>query len=193
MLDVKKLQQRLGVSVDGHPGPVTLAALFGKMGAPATMQAALGAGGYAGLGAYHITDTALRLAHWLAQCAHECDGFRALTEYASGAAYEGRADLGNTQPGDGPRFRGRGLIQLTGRANYAAAGLALGVDLLSAPEVAAQPAMAVRTACWFWQTHGLNPLADADNVEAITRRINGGVNGIADRKARLAVAKGLLL
>jgi len=137
-------------------------------------------------------DTALRQAHFLAQIGHESGELRYTEELASGEAYEGRADLGNTQPGDGRRFKGRGLIQLTGRANYKAYGDALGVDLLSGENarlVGADPEMAVDVACWFWQSRGLNPSADQDNIERITRVVNGGLNGFADRTRQLTRAK----
>src|SRR5581483_8728455 len=94
--------------------------------------------------------TRKRAAAAVAQMAHECDGFRTLTEYASGAEYEGRRDLGNTHPGDGKRFKGRGLIMITGRANYAAAGKALGLDLVRHPELLAHPHVAARASCWWW-------------------------------------------
>ena len=137
-------------------------------------------------------DTPLRCMHFLAQIGHESAGFRYTEEIASGEAYEGRADLGNTQPGDGVRFKGRGLIQLTGRANYAAYGKAIGVDLVDTDAyetLATDPERAVDVACWFWSTHGLNALADADDIEAVTRRINGGLNGLDDRKAYLHRAR----
>ena len=138
-------------------------------------------------------DTPLRRAHFLAQIAHESGGLRWLEELASGAAYEGRADLGNDQPGDGPRFKGRGLIQLTGRANYAEFERAVGRDLTSSTAAAAQvaedPDLCVRAATWFWSERGLNALADADDLEAVTRRINGGLNGLDDRAKYLARAK----
>ena len=135
-------------------------------------------------------DTPLRQAHFTAQLAHESGAFIYAEELADGSAYNGRQDLGNTQPGDGPRFKGRGLIQLTGRANYAAYGTAIGRDLLADPTpVATDPALAVDVACWFWQTHGLNAFADADDVETVTRRINGGLRGFEERKAYLRRAK----
>jgi len=134
--------------------------------------------------------TPLRQAHFLAQLGHESGALVYAEELASGDAYEGRADLGNTQPGDGRRFKGRGLIQLTGRANYTAYGAAIGRDLATSPEVvAAEPALAVDAACWFWETRKINPLADADDIEAVTRKVNGGLNGLADRKAYLRRAK----
>lgn len=151
--------------------------------------AAVAAGGGV-LDQYDIT-TPSRIAHFLAQIAHESAGFRTTEEYASGAAYEGRKDLGNVKPGDGRRFKGRGLIQLTGRANYQAYGERLGVDLVRSPERAAEPALSLRIACEYWRAKGLNGLADRDDVVGITKRINGGTNGLADRKALLAKAKAI--
>ena len=133
-------------------------------------------------------NTVMRQAHFLAQTAHESDGFNAVTEYASGRAYEGRKDLGNTRAGDGPRYKGRGLIQLTGRANYRKFGAALGVDLENEPELAADFPYAARTAGLYWKLHGLNRLADANDIRGITRAINGGYNGLEDRTQRLALA-----
>ena len=137
-------------------------------------------------------NTPLRIAHFLAQIGHESSELRYCEEIASGAAYEGRKDLGNNQPGDGVRFKGRGLIQLTGRSNYAAYGKARGMDLTTkegCATLASDPALAVDVACWFWTEHGLNELADKDDVTKITKRINGGLNGFDDRKAQLSRAK----
>lgn len=128
-------------------------------------------------------NTVARLAAMLAQVAHESAEFRYMEEIASGAAYEGRQDLGNTQPGEGVRYKGRGPIQLTGRLNYHKAGIALGLDLENHPETAKNPDVAFRTAGWFWKSHGLNELADAGNFDAITHRINGGWNGKTQRDA----------
>ena len=136
--------------------------------------------------------TSLRQAHFLAQVGHESGELRYREEIASGAAYEGRRDLGNTQPGDGPRFKGRGLIQLTGRANYQQYGQAIGKDLLTHEQwkqVADDPNLAVDVACWYWEMHNLNQSADQDDITTITRRINGGLNGLDDRKRLLARAK----
>jgi predicted chitinase len=133
-----------------------------------------------------------REACFMGQVLHECGGFRWPEELASGAAYEGRRDLGNTQPGDGRRFKGRGWIQITGRANYRKYGRLLGVDLEADPERAATPALAARIACAYWKTHGLNELADAGSYRTITRRINGGLNGYADRLVQLRLAQRVL-
>ena len=137
-------------------------------------------------------DTPLRQASFLAQVAHESGQLLWLRELASGAAYEGRSDLGNVVAGDGVRFKGRGLLQITGRANYAACGVALGLDLLAAPQLLEQPGAACRSAGWFWQSRGLNRLADAGDQERVTRSINGGVNGLAERLALYQVARKVL-
>lgn len=140
------------------------------------------------LAEFHI-DTPLRLAHYLAQIAHESGELLYTKELASGSAYEGRKDLGNTHPGDGIRYKGRGLIQLTGRANYQAYKEYCGFDVIKTPTLLELPLGAVRSSMWFWQTRGLNKLADADDVLAVTRRINGGTNGLASRQQYLARAK----
>lgn len=137
-------------------------------------------------------DRPLRQAHFLAQVAHESDRFRTLEEYASGEDYEGRDDLGNIYGGDGVRYKGRGLIQITGRANYADCGHALGVDLINNPKRLADPALACQSAGWFWDKHRLNLLADRDDAEAITRIINGGLNGYDERLNLLKAAKRVL-
>jgi putative chitinase len=122
-------------------------------------------------------------AAFLAQIAHESGELRFWEELGDGKAYEGREDLGNTQPGDGPRYKGRGPIQLTGRSNYRAAGLALGINLEAEPDRAKLPEVGFRVATWFWTTRGLNALADAGDFREITRRINGGYNGLKHREA----------
>lgn len=129
---------------------------------------------------YGITGV-LRVCNFLAQIAVESGELRYTKELASGKAYEGRKDLGNVKAGDGVRFKGRGLIQITGRANYAELSKAMGVDFTSHPELLETPGWAVRSACWWWQRHGLNELADADFIRQITKRINGGTNGFDDR------------
>lgn len=128
-------------------------------------------------------NTKQRQAMFLAQLAHESGGLRYMEEIASGAAYEGRRDLGNTQPGDGTRYKGRGPIQLTGRSNYREAGRALGLDLEGNPQQAASPEVGFRVAAWYWNSRGLNQHADQGNFREVTRRINGGYNGLADREA----------
>jgi len=157
-------------------------------------------------------DTAREYAHFLAQACHETDHFKTLREYASGSAYEGRADLGNTQPGDGMRFRGRGIFQTTGRANYLQLGIKKGRrDLfINTPELLEQPEYAVWSACEFWQTRGLNDAAnhadtdllkkkyrgniiDVSPVEYISLTINGGYRGMDERKKFYALAQQVLI
>jgi putative chitinase len=163
-------------------------------------------------------DTPLRLAAFLAQIAHESGQFRALVEnlnYSAEAllrvfprhfnaaqaaayarqperiaarAYANRMGNGDETSGDGWHYRGRGLIQVTGRSNYAACGAALGLDLIVQPELLEQPGPASRSAAWFWHRNGLNRPADARDIETITRRINGGLTGLEDRKAHYARA-----
>lgn len=137
-------------------------------------------------------NTPQRASAFLAQLAHESGQLRYFEELASGHAYEGRRDLGNTQPGDGARFKGRGPIQLTGRANYEAAGRALGLDLVNNPELAARPDVGFRVAAWYWNSRGLNQLADRGDFDGITQRINGGQNGAADRRQYFARANDVL-
>ncbi|MBE9014190.1 glycoside hydrolase family 19 protein [Pseudanabaenaceae cyanobacterium LEGE 13415] len=143
------------------------------------------------MGMYEI-NTPMRQAHFLAQLIHESGSFNYLEEIDPGDYLEGRTDLGNTQPGDGRRFKGRGLIQITGRSNYQACGEALGVDLIEAPTRLAEYDLACFSAGWFWCKNEINPHADRDNVERVTRIINGGLNGFDDRKYYLAAARDIL-
>jgi putative chitinase len=140
----------------------------------------------AAMNEFHI-NTRLRICAFLGQVAHESGELAWFHEFASGMEYDISKNprlakgLGNVNPGDGPRYKGRGPIQLTGRNNYRACGKALGLDLEGNPDIAVQPSVAFRTAGWFWSTHGLNALADQSDYRTITRRINGGYNGYAER------------
>ncbi|MCP4487798.1 MAG: hypothetical protein GY820_10845 [Gammaproteobacteria bacterium] len=125
------------------------------------------------------------MAAFMAQVAHESDSFRTAKEYASGAAYEGRKDLGNTQPGDGKRYKGRGYIQLTGRANYEKAGKALGLDLVGNPALAEDPKVAADVSLWFWETQVRPQVPDFMDTERVTKVVNGGFNGLKDRQSYL--------
>lgn len=142
-------------------------------------------------------NTPARQAAFLAQIGHESGGLHWTTEIwgptIAQSHYEGRADLGNTEPGDGFKFKGRGLIQTTGRNNYLLTGQALGIDLVADPTLLAQPEMAARSAAWFWKQHGLNELADVGDFMRITRKINGGTNGIEDRLVLWTSAKEVLV
>ncbi len=149
-----------------------------------------------GMTAFGITSP-LQMAHFLAQIGLESGNFLYTEELASGAAYEGNKDLGNTRKGDGVRYKGRGLIQLTGRSNYKGFSDYTGVDYLAQPELlASEPQLAVDAACWFWKDRGLGPLADQDDVKAVTKRINGASNGphthLDERIANLNRAKAVL-
>lgn len=142
--------------------------------------------------------TRVRACHFLAQLGHESADLRHMQELGDTAyftrLYEGRRDLGNTQRGDGARYHGRGPIQLTGRHNYREAGEDLGLDLERNPEKAADPDVAFRIAGWYWTTRNLNKFADEGDagVDDVTRLINGGFNGLADRKARYFNCKRVL-
>jgi len=141
---------------------------------------------------YNI-DTPLRQAHFLAQLLHESGNLKYNQEIASGSSYEGRKDLGNTQVGDGMRFKGRGPIMLTGRYAYKSFGDYIGKDLISHPElVANDPYIGMLAAGWFWESRKLNGYADKDDVLTITKLINGGTNGLRDRINKLNKAKGVI-
>ncbi len=132
---------------------------------------------------YGVGRTAIQRAHLLAQCAHESGVWIYKEEIASGAAYEGRSDLGNTQTGDGKRYKGRGYIQLTGRANYKKYGPVAGADFENNPTIVATKYFA-DTACMFWKSHRLDTKAvdsTETTIKVITKKINGGYNGLTDR------------
>ncbi|WP_439895317.1 glycoside hydrolase family 19 protein [Pseudomonas syringae] len=142
------------------------------------------------MGKYQII-TRERIAAFLAQIGHESGQLRYVRELG-GSEYLSKYDtgklaerLGNTPEadGDGQFYRGRGLIQITGRANYAECGAALGLDLIDHPELLEQPEHAAMSAAWYWSSRGLNSLADKGDFLLITKRINGGTNGLADRQA----------
>ena len=137
-------------------------------------------------------NTPQREAAFLAQIAHESGSLKYVRELASGEAYEGRQDLGNDQPGDGVRYKGRGLLQITGKANYRACAESLGVDLVAEPHLLERPDLACLSAAWFWKTHGLNELADKGDFKLITKRINGGYTHYAERVAFYEKAQSVL-
>lgn len=142
-------------------------------------------------------NTPLRVQHFIAQVAHESGYFQFVKELASGAAYDtGRLalKLGNTpEPdGDGQKYKGRGLIQITGKSNYEQCSKALFGEpnlLVKTPNLLENPEHAAHSACWFWNSKGLNTLADANDIISITRRINGGTNGFDDRKRLYELVK----
>lgn len=138
-------------------------------------------------------DTDARQAMFLAQIGHESAGLHYTTELwgptEAQSRYEGRADLGNDAPGDGFKYRGRGYIQITGKANYKIVSQFFTTDFVLNPDLLAEPEFAARSAAWFWKWHALNEMADAGDFYAITRRINGGLNGVANRLELLAGAR----
>lgn len=159
-------------------------------------------------------NTPIRILCFLAQVGHESGGLFYTEELASGNAYEGRADLGNTHPGDGVRFKGRGLIQITGRVNYTSINKDLGIDCINNPSLLGgkrfnlctpeQLKNATLSAGWFWNKKNLNELADKIDINtpidkganndafvAITKKINGGTNGLPDRRARYNAGVGM--
>jgi putative chitinase len=166
--------------------------------------------------------TPKRQAYFIGQCMHESGGFKQLKENLNYSAkglmatwpsrfpdmdtaekyernpekiankvYAGR--MGNTEDGDGAKYIGRGLIQLTGKENYANCGSAIGVDLVANPDLLSTPKYAALSAGWFWNRKGLNALADADDIDTITKRINGGLIGLADRKAKIEMVSKYLV
>ena len=167
-------------------------------------------------------NSALRLAHFLAQTAHESGGFRVIeenlnysadglskifpkyfkdkdpNEYArqpekiANVVYASRMGNGDTDSGDGYTFRGRGLIQLTGRSNYTSMANDMGVSVDDVVAFLGTPEGAVESAAWFWNKNGLNKLADADDVTAVTKKINGGTIGLEDRQKHTAEFKEIL-
>jgi len=197
MLDARRLQGRLGVSVDGIIGAGTLTALFARMGAQKPIAEELGLATNVHFRTYGILDSGLRLAHFMGQCGHESGGFRYMEEIwgptQAQRGYEGRADLGNTQPGDGRRYQGRGPIQLTGRANYRRVGRQIGIDLERHPQIVGHPSIGLLVGCVYWSDRKLNAKADADDLLGLTKAINGGTNGLEDRRRRTAQAKELIL
>lgn len=209
-MDISAIQKRclaLGYSpgpIDGRLGPKTFGAIFCAVARRDLTNALLfGKGAGKHFPVYNLTSP-LRIAHWLGQIAHESAGFFYLRELGgqqyfyrmydmAGARPHVARRLGNTQPGDGIRYCGRGLIQLTGRANYRTTGKRIGLDLERQPELAEQPENAVLIACDYWGSRNINKFADRDDLEAVTLAINGGANGLDDRRKYTKRAKELLL
>ena len=213
---VKAFQRRRGLAVDGIIGPNAWGALYDESPQPAPGEAITAAElaevaqrpvsavarfvqPLASTFEQYEINTYLRRSHFLAQILHESMRLRYTSEIwgptAAQRRYEGRADLGNRQPGDGYRYRGRGLIQLTGRTNYTQYNEAVEPDVVKNPDLVAEMPLAVDVAGWFWKRgtrQNLNEVADADDVRRVTRLINGGYNGLEDRKNLLERAKNVL-
>lgn len=190
MFDAHATQRNLvakgySLTVDGVAGPKTFAALLlrasQRAAANVPLAPALGAELATQLDAAGI-NTQLRVRHFLAQAACETWGFTRMVELASGQAYEGRRDLGNTQPGDGALYKGRGLLDTTGRYNYETLERLTGIDCVNHPELLEQPHQAVQAAISYWMFKSVNVAADANDIHRVTFLVNGGYNGIADRQ-----------
>lgn len=202
---VKSWQAKNGLVADGVVGDSTWSRLFGparpaaqpvEAGAPLSFISKLKGhvpdSVFAQLpstcAAFNII-TPLRLAHFMAQCAHESGNFKWSTELATGKAYEGRKDLGNTQPGDGVRYKGRGYIQLTGRANYEKFSEFCGEDCVANPELVATK-YPMLSAAYFFQKTKLWAICDQgaseEVVTKVSKRVNGGTNGLEDRKIKFS-------
>lgn len=204
IINAYALQLRLGVAQDGKIGPATLAALFARAGALPAVAAELGLAANVHFRTYGILTDPLRLAHFMAQCAHESSGFRHNREIwgptPAQLRYEGRADLGNDQKGDGVRYLGRGPGQVTGRDNYRRLGRQLGIDLESHPELLEIWSIGLLAFCAWWDSNRLNVEADDDNLLRVSNGVNRGdtgaertPNGWADRQARYATMRRLIL
>jgi putative chitinase len=203
-MQIEAIQRKLGVPADGSLGPTTYAALFSHVaGRSGATFEAFGRAAAAHFPAYGIA-TDLRLIHWCGQVAHESAGFFYLKELGDPSYFfnmydkDGKrpkvaAQLGNIQAGDGARYCGRGLIQLTGRANYRSAGARLGLPLETNPDLASDPANAVLIACDYWKSRAINALADRNDIQAVTRAINGGLNGLSDRQKYTERARAIIL
>lgn len=137
-------------------------------------------------------NTLPRIQMFLAQLGHESGQLQYVEEIASGKAYEGRLDLGNTEPGDGPRYKGRGLIQLTGKKNYTLFSLLMDLPLLEKPELLLIPDNAVSVAYNFFENNNLWRFCDSNDFLTLTKRINGGTNGWDDRVKQLENIKKVL-
>jgi predicted chitinase len=161
-----------GVPAEAKPKkPEPMAFLSAHMDAEETLHKAARRAGMRGA----------ELAQFLAQCYHESAGFGRMHEYASGAEYEGRRDLGNIYKGDGVRYKGRGFIQITGRDNYRRAGQALGLPLEEKPDLASRPDVAAKIAVWYWKNRVKPNVGNFNDTRSVTRYINPKLNGLADR------------
>jgi putative chitinase len=198
MIDVMRLQQRLAEAgfyrraVDGLIGRRTYSALFSFVAKRelGDIGLAIGDGCVEFMPAASI-DTGLRLAHFLAQTATETGSFKHLEENLSYSAKRMMAVFPSRFPD--LAFRGRGLIQLTGRDNYGKRAKETGLPLLHRPEICSDPRTSVQIACLYWTSRDINQAADQDNLKEVRRRVNGGQHGIEDAKRHLARAKLALL
>ncbi len=212
MFDPKRAQQRLNdrgcpLAIDGVFGPRSFAAAYNVLSnnrISDDLALQRGRAAVQWFGRADLMESGLRLAHFFGQTFHESMGFTHTRELwgptPAQVRYEGRKDLGNTQPGDGKRFMGRGDLQTTGRANYRAAGQRLGLPLEAQPELAEAFPAAIAVSVDYWAQHGLNRWADIDDTLSLSRAINlgntkstGTPNGLSDRQAATARARAIFI
>lgn len=193
---VKDWQKKNGLKDDGVVGDITWNKLFNNTTTTKVSKETLKLEKLKGIipdkVISQISDTAvkfnittnLRLAHFLSQCSHESGNFKWVVELASGQAYEGRKDLGNTQPGDGVRFKGRGYIQCTGRLNYIKFSEFIGEDCVTNPDLVSTK-YPMESAAWFFNKNNLWKICDLGSTDEVvtklTKRVNGGYNGLNSR------------
>lgn len=188
-------QSRLGVKADNNPGPVTYAALMGKVaGRPISTTIS---GPFAThLPIYSVDDNPNRLAAWIAQTCYESGGYHYTREIwgptAAQRGYDKRADLGNICIGDGYKYRGGGWIEVTGRHWFDVIGNKLGIDLINHPELSNEPETATLMSLEWWRMNAMNVVADLGDTLAVTRKVNGGTNGLSERIAMTDLAKEIL-
>lgn len=190
------MQRALNVAADGILGRITYTALFRRLGARQEWAEELAVCANVMFPRHLIDNNAFRFCHFLAQLGHESGRFRYMEEIwgptAAQRRYQGRKDLGNMSEGDGYRYRGRGPIQLTGRTNYRRYGNLIGIGLEQHPELAALPSIGLLVACTYWTDRTINSNADEDDINAVTRAVNGGLTGITSRRKLLADMRKLI-
>lgn len=185
MQQIINLQRAVGVHDDGIIGRGTLTAVFKKLGAKADVAAILGQAANVWFKQFGLLDDYKLFAHFLAQAAHETGGFQWFTELSSGKQYENRKDLGNNLPGDGVKYKGRGIFQLTGKENYRVFSILSGVDVLTDPQRAAEPDISLYLACVYWKQRKMDIPGLGDDIKAVTYLINGGTTHLAERVIQL--------
>jgi putative chitinase len=202
-MDVTPTQTQLAAqglysgAIDGLMGPHTMSGLLCAAASARVPNATITAIAPAlvGILAYAELTTPLRICHFLAQATEETANWATLVEYGGPtycAQYDNRADLGNTEPGDGYQYRGRGPLQLTGRAGYAKIGGQIGADLIDHPDLLlTDMGLSAKSAAQFWINVGANQWADVDNLGKVTKLVNGGLNGFASRQGNLTRLKAL--
>lgn len=187
--EIIQFQKNLGVKADGDLGTGTLTKFYQHCGAKEARAKILAQAANVYLRQFGILDSIDEFTHFHAQAMQETGRFMWLEELGTGAIYENRTDLGNTQKGDGILFKGRGIFQITGRDNYILYSKRIGIDIFTDPSRASMADISVIIACHYWVNKGLGSLAKADNIDRITYKINGGYTHLSERKAFLKQQK----